>query len=158
TYRGKGVQFLAVYPNEQEDLDQIAGHSSDRDVPFPVVKDTKGRLADFLGVKRVPAVVVLDGGHALRYRGRVDDRYGAASRRATATRADLPLALDEVLAGKKVAVPETEADGCLIDRGKKKPARADVTFSKHVAPILQKHCQDCHRPGQSAPFSLLNYA
>src|SRR5262249_29043568 len=26
-----------------------------------------------------------------------------------------------------------------------------------VAPILQKHCQECHRPGQVGPFSLLTY-
>jgi hypothetical protein len=33
----------------------------------------------------------------------------------------------------------------------------DVTFSKDVAPILQKNCQNCHRPGEIAPFSLLSY-
>jgi Copper type II ascorbate-dependent monooxygenase, C-terminal domain len=32
------------------------------------------------------------------------------------------------------------------------------TYHKDVVPILQKHCQDCHRPGQVAPFSLLTYA
>src|SRR5215470_9673686 len=32
-----------------------------------------------------------------------------------------------------------------------------VTFSKDVAPVLQKNCQGCHRPGQAAPFSLLTY-
>ena len=32
-----------------------------------------------------------------------------------------------------------------------------VTFSKDVLPILQKHCQECHRPGEIAPFSLLSY-
>ena len=32
-----------------------------------------------------------------------------------------------------------------------------VTFTKHVAPILQKSCQSCHRPGSVAPMSLLTY-
>jgi len=32
-----------------------------------------------------------------------------------------------------------------------------VTFSKDVAPILQKSCQNCHRPGAIAPMSLLTY-
>ena len=36
------------------------------------------------------------------------------------------------------------------------PAAA-VTFSKDVAPILQKACQNCHRPGAIAPMSLLTY-
>jgi hypothetical protein len=36
-------------------------------------------------------------------------------------------------------------------------AGAPVTFSKDVAPILQKSCQNCHRPGAIAPMSLLTY-
>jgi hypothetical protein len=34
---------------------------------------------------------------------------------------------------------------------------APVTFSKDVAPILQRSCQNCHRPGSIAPMSLLTY-
>src|SRR5215469_10140877 len=36
-------------------------------------------------------------------------------------------------------------------------AFAAPTFNKDVLPILQKHCQNCHRPGEVAPFSLLSY-
>jgi hypothetical protein len=32
-----------------------------------------------------------------------------------------------------------------------------VTFTKDVAPVLQKNCQGCHRPGEAAPFSMLTY-
>jgi hypothetical protein len=32
-----------------------------------------------------------------------------------------------------------------------------VTFTKDVAPVLEKNCQGCHRPGEAAPFSLLSY-
>src|SRR6266849_7310053 len=34
---------------------------------------------------------------------------------------------------------------------------APVTFTKDVAPILQRSCQNCHRPGSIAPMSLLTY-
>jgi hypothetical protein len=34
---------------------------------------------------------------------------------------------------------------------------AAPTFSKDVAPIVQQHCQTCHRPGEVGPFSLLTY-
>src|ERR1700746_1918808 len=37
------------------------------------------------------------------------------------------------------------------------PDNPPPTFSKDVAPILQKHCQTCHRPGEAAPFSMLTY-
>src|SRR5215469_965230 len=33
-----------------------------------------------------------------------------------------------------------------------------VTFNKDVLPILQKNCQNCHRPGEVAPMSLVSYA
>jgi hypothetical protein len=36
-------------------------------------------------------------------------------------------------------------------------AAEDVTFHKHVAPILWKNCAGCHRPGEVGPFSLLTY-
>lgn len=32
-----------------------------------------------------------------------------------------------------------------------------VTFTKDVLPVLQKNCQNCHRPGEVAPMSLLDY-
>ncbi|MCE2483834.1 MAG: hypothetical protein J4F33_13465, partial [Alphaproteobacteria bacterium] len=36
-------------------------------------------------------------------------------------------------------------------------AQPDVTFSRDVAPILQRSCQECHRPDSMAPMSLLTY-
>jgi len=36
-------------------------------------------------------------------------------------------------------------------------AQEQVTFTKDVAPILQQHCQICHRAGTIAPMSLLTY-
>ncbi|HKQ76288.1 MAG TPA: cytochrome c [Blastocatellia bacterium] len=34
---------------------------------------------------------------------------------------------------------------------------ASVTFTKDVAPIIQKNCTICHRPGEVAPMSFTNY-
>ncbi|MEE2965882.1 MAG: hypothetical protein VX427_17305, partial [Acidobacteriota bacterium] len=34
---------------------------------------------------------------------------------------------------------------------------SDVTFTRDVAPILQRSCQHCHRPDSVAPMSLLSY-
>jgi hypothetical protein len=36
-------------------------------------------------------------------------------------------------------------------------ASPEPTFYKDVLPILQSHCQECHRPGEIGPFSLLSY-
>ena len=35
--------------------------------------------------------------------------------------------------------------------------QAQVTFTKDIAPILQRSCQNCHRPDSVAPMSLLTY-
>ncbi|MFT5842538.1 MAG: hypothetical protein ACI80L_001326, partial [Pseudohongiellaceae bacterium] len=32
-----------------------------------------------------------------------------------------------------------------------------VTFSDHIAPILQSSCQNCHRPGGGGPMVLMTY-
>jgi hypothetical protein len=35
--------------------------------------------------------------------------------------------------------------------------QGQVTFTKDVAPILQRSCQNCHHPGSIAPMSLMTY-
>lgn len=34
---------------------------------------------------------------------------------------------------------------------------AQITFTKDIAPILYKNCTECHRAGEIAPMSLMNY-
>src|SRR5476651_1637074 len=34
---------------------------------------------------------------------------------------------------------------------------ANPTFTRDILPIVQAACQDCHRPGDMAPFSLVTY-
>jgi hypothetical protein len=35
--------------------------------------------------------------------------------------------------------------------------KGTVTYTKHIAPIVNARCAACHRPGEVAPFSLLQY-
>ncbi len=37
------------------------------------------------------------------------------------------------------------------------PLPAEVTFTKHIAPILQRSCENCHRTGGVAPMALQTY-
>ena len=46
------------------------------------------------------------------------------------------------------------AHGATIEQA---PSAGQVTFTKDVAPILQRSCQNCHRPDSIAPMSLINY-
>src|SRR5215831_8204326 len=36
-------------------------------------------------------------------------------------------------------------------------APAEITFSRQIAPILQRSCQNCHRPDGVAPMALVTY-
>lgn len=36
-------------------------------------------------------------------------------------------------------------------------APSEPTFYKNISPILQEHCQSCHRPGEIGPMPLLSY-
>lgn len=35
--------------------------------------------------------------------------------------------------------------------------KGTVTFYRDVLPVLQNHCQSCHRPGRVAPISFMTY-
>ena len=43
------------------------------------------------------------------------------------------------------------------DKNKAGSPKGAVTFSRDVAPIFNSKCAECHRPGESAPFSVLSY-
>ncbi len=156
-YRNKGVQFLALDVSQDDSILEIATQAVEREVEFPFGKDSTGRWARALGVERTPGVAILDAERRLRYRGRIDDQYRLGGNRQGPSRKDLQEALEEVLAGKQVSVAETPVDGCLIPDPDPFPTKKDVTF-RQIAPILRKHCAECHQPGTAAPFSLLTYA
>jgi peroxiredoxin len=153
----KGVQFLAVNANHQDSPRQIAEHARHYNIPFPVLRDESNSVADRFGARRTPEAFLLDPQRKIRYQGRIDDQFGIGYQRPRPTRRDLAVALEEVLAGKQVSQPATPVPGCLIGRAPKARPDATVTFTKHVARILQNRCQECHRPGQIGPMSLLTY-
>ena len=157
-YRGKGVRFLSLNVGEGDSVVDVAAQAVTAGIGFPFGKDFSGEAARKLGVTRTPECVVLDGQKRLRYRGRIDGdvRFGGVSPKKT--RADLKEAIDDVLAGRDVKVKETPVDGCLISFPDDKPPKRVVTYSEHIAPLLQKHCQRCHRPNAEGPFPLLSFA
>jgi mono/diheme cytochrome c family protein/thiol-disulfide isomerase/thioredoxin len=156
-YRGRGVQFLAVNAGEDDTVTAMAAQAVQYEADFPFVKDAPGRWVRALGVRWTPEVVVLDAGRRLRYRGRIDDQYRPGATRAAPTRDDLKEALEAVLAGKDVAVPETPVDGCLITLSESHKTETPPTWTEQVGPIVCKHCMECHRPNTTAPFSLTDY-
>lgn len=158
-YADKGVAFLAVCPTD-DDAANIAKQAKEFGLPFPVYRDAQFAATDALKAAVTPEAFLLEGQHyQLRYRGRIDNTFAARLKKNTATtKHDLKQALDEVLAGKNVTEPVTEAVGCAISRPLEAKVTSDaITYHRDVLPILQNHCQSCHRPGEVGPFSLMNY-
>ena len=54
-----------------------------------------------------------------------------------------------------VALPMAPSFAQSASEGKQ--GAADITFTKHIAPILQRSCENCHRPDGVAPMSLRTY-
>lgn len=156
-YADKGVQFLGINSNQQDNMTEIGAYARIHGVEFPILKDLGNELADRVGAERTPEVIVLDKDRKVRYRGRIDDQYHIGVQRKTPSQRDLAAALDAVLAGKEVATPVTTAPGCLIGRVSKVSPHGPVTYSKDVARILQNRCVECHRPGEIGPFPLTSY-
>jgi peroxiredoxin len=118
TYAARGVQILAINANDQDSAAEVAAHARARKLPFPMLKDPEQRAADALGARRTPEAFVLDPRRVIRYHGRIDDQYGYTHRRAGPAHTELKDAIEDLLAGRPVAIPFREFQGCVIGRGK----------------------------------------
>ncbi|HEX4129237.1 MAG TPA: redoxin domain-containing protein [Pirellulales bacterium] len=156
-YRTNGVRFLAIDSNPQDSLADVRAFATKHRLPFSIAKDIGTTVADRLGARRTPEVIVLDGPGRVRYRGRIDDQYLVGVHRGEPTSHDLRRALDELLAGLPVSVPVTEAPGCLISRDAAPSAAAPITYYEHIAPLVGRRCLACHRQGGSGPMAFDRY-
>jgi hypothetical protein len=156
-FRGEGIQLVAVNVSSNDSVFDVATQAVEFDVPFPFVKDMDGSCVAACGVKRTPEVVVIDAGHRLRYRGRIDDGYRLSGTSAGPVKSELRDAIVSLLADRAIAVTETPVDGCLITRPVSARPSGRITYTDDIGPLIEQHCQGCHRPGTAAPFSLLNF-
>jgi predicted CXXCH cytochrome family protein len=152
--RSRGGIVIGVNSNAREGVVELGAHALENGLSFPMHKDFDQSVKAAFGVTRTPQAVVLDERRVLRYRGAVIE---PATKEGEAAKEPLRDACLAVLDGKAPPRAEVAAAGCLIRRPRQSRGRG-ITFSEHVAPILQRHCQSCHRPHRTAPFSLLTFA
>ena len=148
-------QWIGVYSQRGATLEQVKQHAEEYKISFPVFVDEHGELARALGATRMAEAFVIDATYTVRYQGRIDDQIGYRSEKASAGRADLRLAVEQVLERKPVETPFTPVEGCklaLADLPSGIPEKP--TWADHVSAIVQTKCQSCHHEGTSAPFVL----
>ncbi|MCC6402976.1 MAG: ascorbate-dependent monooxygenase [Fimbriimonadaceae bacterium] len=148
-YRGRPVEIRALFPQGSDDGTKLHDYVQERRYPFACELDLGGEAARNDQVKVVPTVIVRDKQGGLLYRGPFDDN----KQRDLVRRSYVTDAVDAGLQGTVPKVKQAEAVGCLLQPAPI-PAVSAVTFAEHVAPILNEHCLECHRPGQVAPFSM----
>ncbi|MBI1246554.1 redoxin domain-containing protein [bacterium] len=156
-FKDQKVSILAIDSNQHDSITEMAAFARIHSLEIPFLKDLANRLADEVGARRTPEVFLLDQDRTIRYRGRIDDHFLVGNVRDDSSRDDLKIAIQEVLEGKAVSVPETEPIGCHIGRILEADETSDVTYSNQIARIFQKRCVECHREGQIAPFALTDY-
>jgi peroxiredoxin len=155
-YARDGVVVVGVNSHPAESAADAARHAKEYQIPFPVLKDDGVKLADKFAVDRLPTAFVLDAGRVVRYKGRIDDQFAPGVHRPEAATRELGVALDAVLDGREVRTPFAAPAGCRLTR-EKQAGSTTLTYHKDILPILQARCQECHRPGEAGPFSLMSY-
>ena len=109
------VEFIGVFPNSSTRSDQIEEFGETYGLDMPLSPDTANWAAQ-LDARWTPEAFVLDERDSVVYRGRLNDRYFAPGKRRPRTRnRDLRKALKDVLDGRSVSTPVTDAVGCPIE-------------------------------------------
>lgn len=162
-YVAQGAGVALVYADPGVTPAAAAKHAKEYGLSdLRILTDPDQKLADTLGATVTPEAVVLGPDRAVRYLGRIDNKYverAASPRPNGATTHDLRAALDAVLAGKTVAEARTRAVGCSIEHASRSAhvAAAGPTYAGQVKGILDRNCVSCHRSGEIGPFPLATY-
>jgi peroxiredoxin len=159
-YAKQGVAFFGINSNDHESESQLSEFVREKKLTFPLLRDVNAKVADRFQAKRTPEAFVLDGESIVRYRGRIDDQFERGVQRAFPTKNDLRDAIDAVMSGKEVQNSVTEVSGCPINRSQPRKTASTpstVSYSTEVSRLIQAKCQSCHRAGEAAPFTLMNY-
>jgi peroxiredoxin len=121
-YQSKGVEFLLLNSNLQDTAATIASEEKEFAFGFPILVDTKQQVGEQLGVQRTSEVFVIDPKTwTLVYRGPLDDRLHYERQRPAGNQY-LKDALDALVAGQPVKIPQADGVGCIVnfpDREKK---------------------------------------
>ena len=122
-YASKGVQLVAINSNDdkaypEDGFPDMVKRAKERGFNFPYLRDETQKVVESYGGLCTPHVFAFDSRRLLRYRGRIDDSRDESKVKSP----DLRNALNDMLSGKSVRVPDTKPFGCSIKWYSLKPA------------------------------------
>jgi len=115
SYEAREIAFYAVYTDATVSIPEIRRHAREFGLHIPLIPDPSHYLVHRAGATVTPEVAVLDRGGKIVYLGPIDDLYvDFGKRRLAPTQRYLRQALDGVLSGNPVAIPNANPIGCFI--------------------------------------------
>jgi peroxiredoxin len=112
-YGSKGVTLVAIASGSDQNAAEIRANATNLKLNVPVLLDVNDDLGAKLGATHAPSAFILDTTGVLRYKGALDNNKKPGENGRIAY---INEALDSVLAGTPVQIPETKAFGCSIRR------------------------------------------
>lgn len=115
-YAEKGLQIVAINSNDasrypEDSFEEMVKRASEIGFNFPYLYDENQEAALKYGASHTPELFLFNEERKLVYIGKIDDNWQEPEK----VRSNyLRNAIEEVLAGKDVSVPETYAIGCTI--------------------------------------------
>lgn len=114
-YAAKGVQLVAVNSNDEveypeDSFPNMIKRAKEKGFNFPYLRDETQEVVTAYGAVCTPHVFAFDKSRVLSYRGRIDDSRDPSKVKSQ----DLRNALDDLISGSAVRVPETRPFGCSI--------------------------------------------
>ena len=145
-----GVSLYGVLSNPDVTWGEAADFARGFEVRFPVIMDSSGDLARRLGPRVTSEVFAVSTANRLVYRGRVNDRFAGIGRaRPQVTSHDLRDVIDALARGSSIEPYEAEAVGCFHHIwGERGSEPRPVTYTRHVAPLLEANCTECPPAGR----------
>jgi peroxiredoxin len=121
-FKKKGVQLVAINSNDEgaypeDGFEMMISRAKEKGFNFPYLRDESQSVVGAYGAVCTPHIFAFDSSRTLRYRGRVDDSKDPSK----VTSHDLRNALDDLVAGSEVRVPDTRPFGCSIKWSSAKP-------------------------------------
>ena len=117
-FASQGVACSLIYEDLPPDVAAARRHLDEyryRGRGISAAVDGARTIAGAAHASITPQAVIVDATGAIKYRGRIDNRYAALGKaRPQATAHDLVDALDATVSGRPVPTPETQAVGCDI--------------------------------------------
>jgi hypothetical protein len=157
---GDNVEFKLINSSLQDNYASIRQEVADFGIDFPVLVDETQLIGEVLELDRSGEVLVIDTGNwNIIYRGPVNDRVGYEVQRDEARENYLAEALEAVIDGRPVVVPQRDTFGCLInfpERGQKSE-HAQISYTETIVPILKERCVSCHVPNGIGPWAMTSY-